>query len=95
MKIEIEIKKQRNKGASIHPTGELKHLKLSHMDLYSDPINMAENSVLLYIQFIRLQLQWYIYVCCGRESYMKQLNAKHWKKPMVYNVTLNRMHKTI
>jgi len=51
LKIEIEITKKAkkpvlNRPASI-PTFELKHLKLSHVDLYSDSINVAESSVLL------------------------------------------------
>ena len=42
LKIEIEIakKSKETRRASI-PTCELKHLKLSHMDLYSDSINLT------------------------------------------------------
>jgi len=41
IEIEIAIKIKENRPASI-PTFELKHLKLSHMDLYSDSINKGE-----------------------------------------------------
>jgi len=50
LKIEIEITKKAKKQGLNRPasitTCELKRLKLSHMDLYSDSINLAKNSVL-------------------------------------------------